>query len=89
MTFSEFGRRVIENGGKGTDHGTALPQFMIGGAISPGLYGTYPSLTDLDPNGNLLWNIDYRQTYGTVLQDWFGIEQTEVLDSDYETLSVI
>jgi uncharacterized protein (DUF1501 family) len=89
MTFSEFGRRVIENGSKGTDHGTALPQFMIGGSISPGLYGTYPSLTDLDPSGNLLWNIDFRQTYATVLEDWFGIQQTEVLDSTYETLSVV
>jgi len=89
MTFSEFGRRVIENGSKGTDHGTALPQFMIGGSISPGLYGTYPSLTDLDSSGNLLWNIDFRQTYATVLQDWFGIQQTEVLDSTYETLSVV
>ncbi len=89
MTFSEFGRRVIENGSKGTDHGTALPQFMIGGSVSPGLYGTYPSLTDLDSSGNLLWNIDFRQTYATVLQDWFGIQQTEVLDSTYETLSVV
>jgi len=89
MTFSEFGRRVIENGSKGTDHGTALPQFMIGGSISPGLYGTYPSLTDLDSSGNLLWNIDFRQTYATVLEDWFGIQQTEVLDSTYEKLSVV
>jgi uncharacterized protein (DUF1501 family) len=89
MTFSEFGRRVKENGSKGTDHGTSLPQFMIGGSISPGLYGTYPSLTDLDPNGNLNWNIDFRQSYATVLEDWFGIQQTEVLDSTYETLSVI
>jgi uncharacterized protein (DUF1501 family) len=89
MTFSEFGRRVIENGSSGTDHGTAAPQFMIGGSISPGLYGTYPSLTDLDSSGNLLWNIDFRQTYGTILEDWFGMQQTEVLDQDYQTLSVI
>jgi uncharacterized protein (DUF1501 family) len=89
MTFSEFGRRVIENGSNGTDHGTAAPQFMIGGSISPGLYGTYPSLTDLDPSGNLLWNIDFRQTYGTILEDWFGIQQTEVLDQSYPTLSVV
>jgi len=89
MTFSEFGRRVVENGSKGTDHGTALPQFMIGGSVSPGLYGTYPSLTDLDASGNLLWNIDFRQTYATVLESWFGIQQNEVLDSTYETLSVI
>lgn len=89
MTFSEFGRRVKENGSKGTDHGTALPQFMIGGSISPGLYGSYPSLTNLDSSGNLLWNIDFRQTYATVLEDWFGIAQTEVLDSTYAKLSVV
>jgi uncharacterized protein (DUF1501 family) len=89
MTFSEFGRRVRENGSRGTDHGTALPQFMIGGSVSPGLYGTYPSLTDLDSNGNLLWNVDFRQSYATVLEDWFGIQQTEVLGSTYQTLSVV
>jgi uncharacterized protein (DUF1501 family) len=89
MTFSEFGRRVRENGSKGTDHGTALPQFMIGGSISPGLYGKYPSLTQLDPSGNLLWNIDFRQTYATVLEDWFGIQQTEVLDTTYTKLTVV
>ena len=89
MTFSEFGRRVKENGSKGTDHGTALPQFMIGGSISPGLYGTYPSLTNLDSSGNLLWNIDFRQSYATVLEDWFGIQQTEVLDSTYTKLTVV
>ena len=89
MTFSEFGRRVKENGSKGTDHGTALPQFMIGGSISPGLYGTYPSLTNLDSSGNLLWNIDFRQTYATVLEDWFGAQQNEVLDSTYTKLTVV
>ena len=89
MTFSEFGRRVKENGSKGTDHGTALPQFMIGGSISPGLYGTYPSLSNLDSSGNLLWNIDFRQTYATVLEDWFGVQQNEVLDSTYTKLTVV
>ena len=89
MTFSEFGRRVKENGSRGTDHGTALPQFMIGGSISPGLYGTYPSLTNLDSSGNLLWNIDFRQSHATVLEDWFGIPQTDVLDSTYTKLTVV
>ncbi len=89
MTFSEFGRRVKENGSRGTDHGTALPQFMIGGSISPGLYGTYPSLSSLDSSGNLVGNIDFRQTYATVLEDWFGIKQTEVLDSTYTKLTIV
>jgi len=89
MTFSEFGRRVKENGSHGTDHGTAQPQFMIGGSVSPGLYGSYPSLSSLDSNGNLNYNIDFRQTYASVLEDWFGIPQTEVLDSSFTKLTVI
>lgn len=89
MTFSEFGRRVKENGSHGTDHGTAQPQFVIGGKVSPGLYGAYPSLSSLDPNGNLNYNVDFRQTYASVLEDWFGIPQTEVLDSSFTKLTVI
>ncbi|MDA4128203.1 MAG: DUF1501 domain-containing protein [Thaumarchaeota archaeon] len=88
MTFSEFGRRVKENGSQGTDHGTALPQFIIGGRVSPGLYGTYPSLTDLE-QGDLKFNVDFRQVYGTVLEDWLGIDQTTVLGSKYNKLSVV
>lgn len=89
MTFSEFGRRVKENGSHGTDHGTAQPQFVIGGKVSPGLYGTYPSLSSLDSNGNLTYNVDFRQTYASVLEDWFGIPQTEVLDGSFTKLTVI
>jgi uncharacterized protein (DUF1501 family) len=89
MTFSEFGRRVKENGSRGTDHGTALPQFMIGGQVSAGLYGAYPSLTSLDSSGNLKGNVDFRQSYATVLEDWFGIPQTEVLGATYTKLTVV
>lgn len=89
MTFSEFGRRVKENGSRGTDHGTAQPQFVIGGKVSPGLYGTYPSLSSLDSNGNLNYNVDFRQAYASVLEDWFGIPQTEVLDNSFTKLTVI
>src|SRR5436309_640840 len=51
MSFSEFGRRVKQNGSNGTDHGTAEPMFIIGNKVQGGLYGTYPSLEDLDNNG--------------------------------------
>jgi uncharacterized protein (DUF1501 family) len=87
MTFSEFGRRAMENGSKGTDHGTSLPQFLIGGQVSGGLYGTYPSLTDLDPTGNLLFDIDYRQVYASVLEDWLGVDSTSVLGATWDKVS--
>ncbi|MDV3293577.1 MAG: DUF1501 domain-containing protein [Nitrososphaerales archaeon] len=88
MTFTEFGRRVQENGSRGTDHGTAEPQFIIGGKISSGLYGTYPSLTDLN-QGDLKFNIDFRQVYATVLDGWLGIDPTTILGSSWNKLGVV
>ena len=71
MTFSEFGRRPLENASNGTDHGTAAPMFVIGGAVKGGLYGQQPSLSDLD-NGNLKYTTDFRSVYSTVLANWHG-----------------
>ena len=88
MTFSEFGRRVHENGSQGTDHGTAEPMFLVGGRVNGGLYGTYPSLTSLDGNGDLIHTIDFRQVYASVLQDWLGIEPFQVLNSQFEKLNM-
>jgi uncharacterized protein (DUF1501 family) len=87
MTFSEFGRRVKENGSHGTDHGTSLPQFVLGGKVSGGLYGTYPSMTDL-AQGDLKFSVDFRQVYASVLEDWLGVNQTTVLSSSFNKLSV-
>ena len=61
MTFSEFGRRVAENGGLGTDHGTAGPVFLCGPRVRAGLIGSSPSLVDLD-DGDLRWSIDFRRS---------------------------
>jgi len=88
MTFSEFGRTVKENGSQGTDNGTAEPLFLIGGRVSGGLYGSYPSLTDLD-SGDLKFNVDFRQVYATVLQDWLGADPSQVPYSQYQKLSMI
>ena len=66
MTFSEFGRRVAQNASNGTDHGTAMPLFVVGGKLKGGLYGAHPSLTDLD-NGDLKFATDFRSVYATVL----------------------
>jgi len=70
MTFSEFGRRVEEDGSAGTDHGTAAPLFVVGDAVAGGLYGEQPSLTALDGNKNLVRTVDFREVYSTVLDGW-------------------
>jgi uncharacterized protein (DUF1501 family) len=72
MTFSEFGRRVEEDGSAGTDHGTAAPLFVVGDAVAGGLYGQQPSLdtAKLDGNKNLVRSVDFREVYSTVLDGW-------------------
>jgi uncharacterized protein (DUF1501 family) len=88
MTFSEFGRRVKENGNRGTDHGTAEPLFVVGGKVSTNLYGAYPSLSDLD-QGDLKFNVDFREFYASVLDDWLGIDSASILGQTYEKLNVL
>ena len=78
MTFSEFGRRVKENGSKGTDHGTAAPMLLVGGKVKAGPVGKYPSLTDLEM-GNLKFTTDFRQVYATILDQWLGVASKDVL----------
>ncbi len=92
LTFSEFGRRVEENAGRGTDHGTAAPMMAFGPGVSPGMFGTHPSLTDLDATGNMKHHVDYRQVYSTILRDWFGvspIETAAVLGRRYELIKFV
>ena len=83
MTWSEFGRRVEENGSAGTDHGTAAPMFIVGTPVSKGIYGEPPSLTNLDQNGNLKYTIDFRSVYATVLDRWMGASSKDVLGADF------
>lgn len=75
MTYSEFGRRVDDNDSNGTDHGTCAPQFLFGNQINGELYGAMPNLTDLDDNGDLKWQVDFRQLYANLLGDWFGVSE--------------
>jgi uncharacterized protein (DUF1501 family) len=88
MTFSEFGRRVTENASGGTDHGVAGPIFVVGGGIKPGLYGKYPSLSDLD-QGDLKAGTDFRQVYATVLENWMGARSEPILGGNFEKLGFI
>ncbi len=92
MTFSEFGRRVEQNGSSGTDHGTAAPLFLFGPGTIGGLYGNTPSLTDLDNNGNLKYETDFKAIYSTVLQHWFGFSlsaSAAVLGHSYDPLALV
>jgi len=77
MTFSEFGRRAISNGSKGTDHGWASPLFVFGNAVKTQMIGKNPNLKDLD-NGNIKLQTDFRQVYAAILQDWMGASPASV-----------
>lgn len=88
LVFSEFGRRVQENSGKGTDHGTAEPLFIIGSAVKGGIYGESPSLTALD-NGDLKHTIDFRTAYATILERWLGADSVQVLGKRFEILPIL
>lgn len=93
MTFSEFGRRPDENGSNGTDHGAAAPLLLFGpGLQGNGFIGNHPSLTTLDNNGNLIYNVDFREIYATVMQEWLCINPTVVnqalLGQNYNTVDL-
>ena len=82
LMFSEFGRRVGDNG-SGTDHGAASVAFAVGEHVKGGIYGDYPSL---DPNqqeegGNLSYNMDFRQVYHAILEDWLGVDPVPIAGS--------
>ena len=89
MTFSEFGRRVKQNGSNGTDHGTAEPMFIIGNGVQGGMYGTYPSLSDLDNNGDLKFNADFRSVYAGILRDVVGADPTPILSGSFDPIAVM
>ncbi|HET9731210.1 MAG TPA: DUF1501 domain-containing protein [Acidimicrobiales bacterium] len=90
MTCSEFGRRPAENASGGTDHGTAAPLFVVGPRVRGGrFYGEQPSLTRLDAYGNLLFDIDFRQVYATVLEKVVGADPAAVLGGRFRTLDFV
>jgi uncharacterized protein (DUF1501 family) len=89
LCFSEFGRRVEENGSRGTDHGTAGPVFLLGSQVRGGLVGTSPSLVDLDADGDLKMTVDFRRVYASVLESWLGIPAKPVLGEAYAPLPIL
>jgi uncharacterized protein (DUF1501 family) len=89
MTFSEFGRRVSENASGGTDHGKASCMFVAGGGVKGGLYGKYPSLTELS-QGDLAHTVDFRNVYADVLGAWLKAPNIgKILGGDYKGIGMI
>ncbi|HJO15711.1 MAG TPA: DUF1501 domain-containing protein, partial [Phycisphaerales bacterium] len=88
MVFSEFGRRVGQNGSGGTDHGTAAPLFLVGPMVKSGVLGNHPSLTNLD-DGDLRFNVDFRQIYAAVLQNWMGADAKTILGGNFAPAPVL
>jgi uncharacterized protein (DUF1501 family) len=88
MTFSEFGRRLAENGSRGTDHGEASPLFLIGGGVKGGMYGALPDLGNTNM-GNLKFSTDFREVYATVLERWLGRPSTAILGGSFPKVNAL
>jgi uncharacterized protein (DUF1501 family) len=89
MTWSEFGRRIGENGSAGTDHGAAAPVFIVGKPVKGGLYGEQPSLTSTVDGGNLKYTVDFRSVYQTMIRDWLQGDPAAVLGTSFPNLGLI
>jgi len=95
LSFSEFGRRISENGSAGTDHGAASVMLAMGGKVSGGLYGTAANL-NTDPNnptlenaaGDIHFETDFRSVYARVLDNWLGADSTRLLGGNFRKASL-
>ncbi len=88
MTFSEFGRRVQENGSGGTDHGAGSCLLVAGPGVKGGAVGKHPSLSDLDA-GDLKHHTDFRRVYATLLDKWLGCDSFGILGGKYEHIDLV
>jgi uncharacterized protein (DUF1501 family) len=88
MMWTEFGRRVRENGSAGTDHGTATPVFLFGGGVRGGIHGETPSLASLD-QGDLKHTTDFRSVYATLLARWLQTDPRDVLQGSFPELGFL
>ena len=85
LVFTEFGRRIIDNG-SGTDHGSGGGAYIIGEQVNGGLYAEYPSVLRKNwlNNEDLRPTIDFRGVYGTVLEQWMGVDPAPIVGGQYE-----
>ena len=90
LIYTEFGRRISENGSLGTDHGAGGNMMLMGGLVRGGIYGTAPNLS-MDPanptlennNGDVRFQTDFRSVYATILDSWLGSNSVQILGADY------
>ena len=88
MVFSEFGRRVEQNAGGGTDHGAASNVWLMGGNLKePGIRNELPSLSDLD-KGDLKYSIDFRDVYAGILENWLKSDHQSILNGRFNPITV-
>ena len=84
LLFSEFGRRIKDNG-SGTDHGSGGVALLIGNNVKGGMYSHYPSLHERDHvEGDLGFNNDFRITYTSILEDWFGLDAVPIVNGTFD-----
>ncbi|MBV7531674.1 DUF1501 domain-containing protein [Chitinophaga sp. sic0106] len=89
MTFSEFGRRVSQNASGGTDHGTANNMFLIGGGLKEkGVLNEGPDLMHLK-DGDLQYKVDFKSVYATLLGNWLGADDADILKAKYDHLNFV
>jgi uncharacterized protein (DUF1501 family) len=89
MTFSEFGRRLAQNGSGGTDHGTANNLMMIGGKLKKnGFYNPSPNLSKLE-NEDLIHEVDFRNCYADVIDNWLEGDSRKVLHGEFSGLGIV
>jgi len=88
VVFSEFGRRISENGSSGTDHGAAGLMMVLGGAVRGGLHGTAATLSPGHPtlennSGDVRYETDFRAVYARLLDTWLGVNSVPILNGDF------
>ena len=88
-TFSEFGRRVVQNASGGTDHGTANNMFFIGGGLKQkGVLNAMPDLVNLQ-DGDLKYSVDFKEVYATILKNWLGADDKKILNRQFHPLHFV
>lgn len=79
MTFSEFGRQIRSNDALGTDHGDAAPLMVFGSCVNPQIFGDNPEIPDsVEVQEGVPMQFDFRDIYGSILMDWFEVEESKV-----------